>query len=85
MLRDARDYQILFLSLFLVLGIALRDWTLRPEMVAIAAVTCLSTQGLLSLLQSRWLQPSSLNGGSAQPKASHLQLNWRSPLITALG
>ena len=85
MLRDARDYQILFLSLFLVLGIALRDWTLRPEMVAIAAVTCLSTQGLLSLLQSRWLQPSSLNEGAAQPKASHFQLNWRSPLITALG
>ncbi|MEM7649692.1 MAG: Na+-transporting NADH:ubiquinone oxidoreductase, subunit NqrB, partial [Cyanobacteria bacterium P01_A01_bin.70] len=30
MLRDARDYQILFLSLFLLLGLATRDWTLKP-------------------------------------------------------
>ncbi|MEO0936168.1 MAG: Na+-transporting NADH:ubiquinone oxidoreductase, subunit NqrB, partial [Cyanobacteria bacterium J06641_2] len=28
--KDIRDYQILYLSLFLVLGISTRDWTLRP-------------------------------------------------------
>lgn len=48
MLRDARDYQILFLALFLLLGLATRDWTLRPEIVGVAIATCLLTQSLLS-------------------------------------
>jgi Na+-transporting NADH:ubiquinone oxidoreductase subunit NqrB len=42
--KDARDYQILFLSLFLILGIGTRDWTLRPELIGIAIVTCLLGQ-----------------------------------------
>ncbi|PMB43637.1 Na+-transporting NADH:ubiquinone oxidoreductase, subunit NqrB, partial [Fischerella thermalis CCMEE 5319] len=49
-IRDIRDYQILFLSLFLILGIGTRDWTLRPEWIALIIVTCLSTQWLLSQL-----------------------------------
>jgi Na+-transporting NADH:ubiquinone oxidoreductase subunit NqrB len=55
-IRDIRDYQILFLSLFLVLGIVTRDWTLRPEWIALIIATCLSTQWLLSqlLLVDRW-------------------------------
>ena len=44
MLQDARDYQILFLSLFLVLGIGTRDWTLRPEFILVAIATCCLTQ-----------------------------------------
>ena len=48
LLNDIRDYQILFLSLFLVLGIGTRDWTLRPELIGVAIATCLLTQWILS-------------------------------------
>lgn len=48
LLKDIRDYQILFLSLFLVLGIGTRDWTLRPELIGVAIATCILTQWLLS-------------------------------------
>ena len=33
--KDARNYQILFLGTFLVLGIATRDWTLRLDLIGI--------------------------------------------------
>ena len=49
MFRDARLYQILFLSLFLLLGTGTRDWTLRPEIVATAIATCLLTQWIWSM------------------------------------
>ncbi|HEY9810647.1 MAG TPA: RnfABCDGE type electron transport complex subunit D [Halomicronema sp.] len=44
MLQDARDYQILFLSGFLILGIATRDWTLRFDLMLVVFLTCLLTQ-----------------------------------------
>lgn len=44
---DARNYQILFLSLFLFLGIATRDWTLRPQLILVTITTCLITQWLM--------------------------------------
>ncbi|MBK1990263.1 RnfABCDGE type electron transport complex subunit D [Sphaerospermopsis aphanizomenoides BCCUSP55] len=50
MFKDIRDYQILFLSLFLILGIGTRDWTLRPELILIAIATCLITQSIFSLV-----------------------------------
>ena len=53
MLKDLRDYQILFLTLFLVLGIGTRDWTLRPELIGCAIATCLITQWLFSSLSLR--------------------------------
>jgi Na+-transporting NADH:ubiquinone oxidoreductase subunit NqrB len=99
-IRDIRDYQILFLSLFLVLGIGTRDWTLRPEWIALIIVTCLSTQWLLSqlLLVDRWWlvgmtnnqQPTTNNqqptNNNQQPTNNNQQnINLRSPLITALG
>ncbi|MFO5473913.1 MAG: hypothetical protein ACLBM2_08410, partial [Dolichospermum sp.] len=31
--KDVRDYQILFLSLFLIIGVLTRDWTLHPEFI----------------------------------------------------
>jgi Na+-transporting NADH:ubiquinone oxidoreductase subunit NqrB len=46
LLQDARDYQILFLSTFLFLGISTRDWTLRPELILTIIATCLITQWL---------------------------------------
>jgi Na+-transporting NADH:ubiquinone oxidoreductase subunit NqrB len=50
LLKDIRDYQILFLGLFLILGIGTRDWTLRPELIGVAIATCLSTQWVLSFV-----------------------------------
>ncbi|BAZ67742.1 hypothetical protein NIES4106_24990 [Fischerella sp. NIES-4106] len=81
-IRDIRDYQILFLSLFLVLGIGTRDWTLRSEWIAVTIVTCLSTQWLLSLLIGRlteFIYPEQRINDKGQIT------NLRSPLITALG
>jgi Na+-transporting NADH:ubiquinone oxidoreductase subunit NqrB len=47
--RDARDYQILFLALFLWLGISTRDWTLRFDLMSVVVASCLITQILASL------------------------------------
>ncbi|WP_392533700.1 RnfABCDGE type electron transport complex subunit D [Nostoc sp. C117] len=74
-LKDIRDYQILFLALFLVVGIGTRDWTLRPELIAVAIATTLTTQSILSLVIGRW----SLGNDKGQ------SLNIRSALITSLG
>ncbi|MEH2072234.1 MAG: RnfABCDGE type electron transport complex subunit D [Nostoc sp.] len=75
LLKDIRDYQILFLGLFLVLGIGTRDWTLRPELIAVAIATSLATQLILSLVISHW---SFANNTGQNP-------NLRSALITSLG
>jgi Na+-transporting NADH:ubiquinone oxidoreductase subunit NqrB len=99
-LRDARDYQILFLGLFLTLGLTTRDWTLDPTVVAIALTTALATQILCTAIVS-------FQSPQAEPAADALRLpatltpiapwqrltaaftqqpfNWRSPLISALG
>ncbi|MEH2191435.1 MAG: RnfABCDGE type electron transport complex subunit D [Nostoc sp.] len=53
LLKDIRDYQILFLGLFLVLGIGTRDWTLRPELIGVAIATSLITQWILSLVTGK--------------------------------
>ncbi|MBE7381843.1 MAG: RnfABCDGE type electron transport complex subunit D [Leptolyngbya sp. SIO1E4] len=104
-LRDARDYQIVFLALFLLLGFATRDWTLKPEVVGVAIATSLLTQGALSYWRYRFhsdkqtavpspLQlpqavehPSQKRSWLAQAayRLEGITLNWRSPLITALG
>ncbi|WP_413200715.1 RnfABCDGE type electron transport complex subunit D [Nostoc piscinale] len=70
LLKDIRDYQILFLGSFLVLGIGTRDWTLHPELIGVAIASCLSTQWILSKLNSQ------------EPEQ---KLNLRSALITSLG
>ncbi len=54
--QDARDYQILFLMLFLGLGIGTRDWTLHPTMIATAIASCLVTQWLCSQLAGQFTQ-----------------------------
>ena len=81
MRRDARNYQILFLSLFLALGIWARDWTLRPEMIGVAIATCWLTQLTGSLATSYWSWAMSRG---QPPPPDPPPFNWRSPLITAL-
>ena len=73
--KDIRDYQILYLSLFLILGIGTRDWTLRPTMIIVAIATSLATQSLLTLI---------INHFSGESDREH-KTNIRSPLITSLG
>lgn len=69
--KDSRDYQILFLSLFLILGIGTRDWTLRPILIVIAIATCITTQLIFSFI--------------TKPQDIIQTINIRSPLITSLG
>lgn len=76
LLQDARDYQILFLSFFLFLGIGTRDWTLRPELIVTLIATCLIVQGL-GVLVVRQLDRSLSN--------FTWESSWRSALITGLG
>lgn len=68
--QDARIDQILFLSLFLLLGLATRDWTLHLPVIAVAIATCVTLQILLEgvLTPQNW-------GMTSLPSA----------LITALG
>jgi Na+-transporting NADH:ubiquinone oxidoreductase subunit NqrB len=82
LLKDIRDYQILFLASFLVLGIGTRDWTLRPELIAVAIATSLSTQLVLSFVIGRWSLVI-CKGQTTNDKGQ--SLNLRSALITALG
>lgn len=92
--QDPRDYQILFLSLFLVLGIGTRDWTVQADLILVLMVTCLLTQWvaisigpnpkekILNLITKK--QNSSENNSSffaSSLKAASL----KSALITALG
>ncbi len=46
--KDARDYQILFLSVFLFLGVTNRDWTLQLNALLFVFFSCLVTQIFLS-------------------------------------
>lgn len=91
--NDARIYQILFLSLFLLLGFGTRDWTLHPGMILVTIATCLGTQiaaqAIVNWLQNRAVETSeaaptekkSFFSNSGFPAPSFLL----SPLITSLG
>ncbi|MBW4478703.1 MAG: RnfABCDGE type electron transport complex subunit D [Tolypothrix brevis GSE-NOS-MK-07-07A] len=86
LLKDIRDYQILFLSLFLILGIGTRDWTLRPELIAVAIATCVSTQWLLSTVNR--CRDAIYRVSTSQELLANdtgRKTNFRSALITALG
>lgn len=90
--KDARDYQIIFLSVFLSLGIVTRDWTLNLTLIPTAIASCLITQFFLSQLfdfvKSLSSQESQLypivpcrNAWVEFLSSS----SWKSALITALG
>ncbi len=46
--QDARNYQIVFLSCFLFLGVNTRDWTIKPDLMLVILSSCLVTQWLLA-------------------------------------
>jgi Na+-transporting NADH:ubiquinone oxidoreductase subunit NqrB len=92
--QDPRNYQILFLSLFLSLGIGTRDWTLRPDLIFVVMVTCLLTQWiaisivpplkekLLNCLRNKQNTPEKTDANSVN--LSRLS-SLKSALITSLG
>jgi Na+-transporting NADH:ubiquinone oxidoreductase subunit NqrB len=82
LLQDIRDYQILFLGLFLVLGIGTRDWTLRPELIVVVIATCLLTQWLLTTVKGYW---SSVISQESNANDLRLFTGFRSAMITSLG
>jgi Na+-transporting NADH:ubiquinone oxidoreductase subunit NqrB len=90
--QDSRDYQILFLCSFLFLGIATRDWTIQPELVAVVLGGCLFVQAvMIGLTRSRWrFQGVDLNLAEASTSMTTSQ-QWfdvtslKSALITGLG
>lgn len=76
--KDPRNYQILFLCLFLVLGIGTRDWTLRPDLIVVLFLTCILTQ---------WSAISIVTNSTEteQDKLSYKLASLKSAIITALG
>ncbi len=91
--KDARDYQILFLTTFLLLGIVTRDWTLKIELIPITIAVCLITQFFLSQLSD--FVKALFNQQGSQKYHAHSRKyhffeflstsSWKSALITALG
>jgi Na+-transporting NADH:ubiquinone oxidoreductase subunit NqrB len=90
--QDARIYQILFLSSFLLLGIGTRDWTLKPGIVGIMLITCWLTQAIALFLLSWGDRLMALSGNGAvsmKPvKPAHTSSSARiyaaiSPLLSA--
>ena len=77
--KDARDPQILILSLFLFLGIATRDWSLKWELIAVTIVTCLVTQLLLTILTQI------TSGNDYKIFSAKTFLSLKSAAITSLG
>jgi Na+-transporting NADH:ubiquinone oxidoreductase subunit NqrB len=70
MFSDARDYQIVFLTSFLGLGIATRDWSIKPVLILTLLLSCCITQ----LILTSWLKPT-----------ENPLLSLKSALITSMG
>lgn len=83
-LQDDRDYQILFLSSFLCLGIITRDWSLKPELIIVIILSCLLTQFLLTSCVYFFKQKETIGFNFSIINPLFMS-SWRSALITALG
>ncbi len=88
--KDARDYQILCLTLFLCLGIFYRDWTLQIQGIFFTIVACLLTQIVLS----SWVKLTNIEPGFIINNQLNNKFSWlskldlsgvKSALITGLG
>jgi Na+-transporting NADH:ubiquinone oxidoreductase subunit NqrB len=89
-LEDSRDYQLIFLSLFLFLGLNTRDWTLHFNIILVAIASCLLTQWCLSSWQEYRKKildsyPVTINRYYAIIFSPTVVSSLRSGLITALG
>ena len=86
--KDARVTQIVFLSLFLGLGVSTRDWTVHSDLILVIISSCLVTQWSLSSI----VEYAKING-EYNLTGSRLNIlfspqvltSLRSALITSLG
>jgi Na+-transporting NADH:ubiquinone oxidoreductase subunit NqrB len=85
--KDARDYQILFLALFLSLGIMTRDWAMRVDCTIVAFLSCLMTQIVLfyGSLDKQKKAENDLSFPSQQIFPPFPLASLKSAVITALG
>lgn len=86
LLKDARDYQIIFLSLFLTVGIFYRDWTLQIDRIFLLIFVCCGTQIILnSLIKTFNYYQQNYQFNSLHTLNLIDFSNIKSALITALG
>ena len=89
-IKDARVTQIIFLGLFLFLGVCTRDWTVQPNLILVVVASCLATQWLLSAVVEHAKSNSEYNLTNIHSKLNILfspkvLTSLRSALITSLG
>ena len=89
-IKDQRDYQIIFLTSFLWLGLGTRDWTIQPLLIATIILTCLFTQWLLRAtveISKKQNYSYDFNLGKALGTCFEPQVinSLKSSLITSLG
>ena len=90
LIKDARLTQIIFLGLFLFLGVNTRDWTIQPDLIFVVVASCLITQWLLSALVeyakgSNEYSLSNIYGELNILISPKVLTSLRSALITSLG
>ncbi len=90
LLKDARVTQIIFLGLFLLLGVSTRDWTIQSNLMLVVIVSCLITQWILSSIveYSKRNDEYSLNNFASKSNiliSPKVLTSLRSALITSLG
>ncbi len=89
-IKDARVTQIIFLSLFLFLGVSTRDWTAQPDLILVMVASCLMTQWLLSAMveyakRSREYTLANIYSELNILVSPKVLISLRSALITSLG
>ena len=90
LLKDARVTQIIFLGLFLLLGVGTRDWTIQSNLILVVISSCLVTQWILSSVveYGKRNDEYSLNNFASKLNiliSPKVLTSLRSALITSLG
>ena len=90
LLTDARVTQIIFLGLFLLLGVSTRDWTIQSNLIFVVISSCLITQWILSAVVEYGKRSDEYSLSDIYSKFNILispkvLTSLRSALITSLG
>ena len=90
LLKDARITQIIFLGLFLLLGVSTRDWTIQSNLILVVITSCVITQWILASVvkYSKYHDEYSLTNLYSKSNiliSPEVLTSLRSALITALG
>ena len=86
--KDARVSQIIFLGLFLLLGVSTRDWTVQSNLILVVISSCLIAQWLLSAIVEYAKSRDELTNISSKLNiltSTKVLISLRSALITSLG